>query len=146
MRKETILVRFRKIMNQNNKKLLGIDYGERKIGLALADLETKIATPYKILTNSKDILAKISQICQREEIDKIIIGMPLSLKGTMSKQYKSVVNFINKLKKELDLEIIEQDEKLTSMYAQRLLKETKAKHLDDDVAAMLILQSYLDEL
>lgn len=132
-------------MKKEKQKYLGIDYGEKKIGLAIADSETKIATPFKILNNPKDILAKISEICQEENIEKVIVGMPISLKGTLSNQTKSVLNFVNKLKNELYLDVVEQDEKLTSMYAQRLLRGTKAKHLDDDVAAMLILQSWLDE-
>ena len=126
-------------------KYLGIDYGSKKVGLAIADLETKIATPFKIIKN-KDILAKISEICKDDNIDKIIVGVPISLKGTMSKQSIEVIKFINKLKDKVDIEVIEQDEKLSSLYANKLLKETKAKGLDDDVAAMIILQSYLDEL
>jgi len=127
------------------QKYLGIDYGASKIGLALADLETKIATPFKILIKEKDPIAKIKEVCEQENVEKIIIGLPVGLKGVDSKQYKNVVNFINKLKQEIGLEIVEQDEKMTSIYAQKLLRETKAKKLDDDVAAMLILQSYLDE-
>lgn len=127
-------------------KLLGIDYGDKKIGLAIADLETKIATPYKILTNQGDYLAKISEICQGEEIEKIIVGLPLTLKSSTSKQTKKVLDFIDKLKKTIYLPIIEQDERLSSGYAKELLKEMKVKHLDDDVAAMIILQSYLDQL
>lgn len=126
-------------------KYLGIDYGEKKIGLAIADSETKIASPYKILINSKDISSKISEICYKEDIDKIIIGLPLTLKNSTSKQTKIVLNFIDKLKKIIDLPIIEQDERLSSGYAKELIKQMKIKHLDDDVAAMIILQSYLDE-
>jgi putative Holliday junction resolvase len=126
-------------------KYLGIDYGEKKIGLAIADSETKIASPYKILINSKDISSKISEICYKEDIDKIIIGLPLTLKNSTSKQTKIVLNFIDKLKKIIDLPIIEQDERLSSGYAKELIKQMKTKHLDDDVAAMIILQSYLDE-
>ncbi len=126
-------------------KYLGIDYGEKKIGLAIADSETKIASPYKILVNQGNILSKISEICQKENIDKIVVGMPLTLKSSTSKQTKKVLNFIDKLKKTTYLPIIEQDERLSSAYAQKLLKEMKVKHLDDDVAAMIILQSYLDE-
>jgi len=128
------------------KKYLGIDYGASKIGLALADLETKIATPFKILLKEKDPIAKIKEICGQENIGKIIIGVPIGLKGIDSKQYKNTINFIDKLKQEINLEIIEQDEKLTSIYAQKLMRETKAKKLDDDVAAMIILQSYIDEM
>ncbi len=126
-------------------KYLGIDYGDKKIGLAIADSETKIASPYKILTNSKDVLSKISEICHEEDIDKIIIGLPLTLKSSTSKQTEIVLNFIDKFKKIIDLPIIEQDERLSSGYAKELLKQIKVKHLDDDVAAMIILQSYLDE-
>lgn len=126
-------------------KLLGIDYGEKKIGLAIADSEIKIASPYKILTNGEDILAKIREICQEEEIEKIIIGVPLTLKSSTSKQTKKVFNFINKLKKTIYLPIVEQDERLSSGYAKELLKGMKVKHFDDDVAAMIILQSWIDE-
>lgn len=132
-------------MNINTQKLLGIDYGASKIGLALADLETKIATPFKILIKEKNPIFKIKEICEQENISKIIVGLPVGLKGVDSKQYKNVVNFIDKLRQEIKLEIVEQDEKLTSIYAQKLMRETKAKKLDDDVAAMIILQSYLDE-
>ncbi|OGY41673.1 MAG: hypothetical protein A2Y67_03925 [Candidatus Buchananbacteria bacterium RBG_13_39_9] len=127
-------------------KLLAIDYGEKKIGLAIGDSETKIASPFRILVNNKELMDKLKEICQKEEIDKIVIGLPVGLKGTNTAQTKSVLNFIEKVKKVLGLEVIEQDEKFSSMYAQKLLKETKAKHLDDDVAAMIILQSHLDEV
>src|SRR4030042_3620401 len=127
-------------------KLLAIDYGEKKIGLAIGDTETKIASPFRILVNNKELMDKLKEICQKEEIDKIVIGLPVGLKGTNTAQTKSVLNFIEKVKKVLGLEVIEQDEKFSSMYAQKLLKETKAKHLDDDVAAMIILQSHLDEV
>lgn len=126
-------------------KYLGIDYGASKIGLALADLETKIATPFKILIKEKNPIVKIKEICEQENINKIIIGLPVGLKGVDSKQYKNVVSFINKLKQEISLDIVEQDEKLTSIYAQKLMRETKVRKLDDDVAAMIILQSYLDK-
>ena len=128
------------------EKLLGIDYGENKVGLAMADLETRIATPYKILTNDKDLLGKIKDICIKEEIRKIIVGVPLTLKSASSAQTKKVLNFIEKLKKATYLDIVEQDERLSSAYAKSLLKEMKVKHMDDDVAAMIILQSYLDEM
>ncbi|MCX6746429.1 MAG: Holliday junction resolvase RuvX [Candidatus Parcubacteria bacterium] len=132
-------------MNTNSQKLLGIDHGEKKVGLALADTETKIATPYKILTNDKNLLEAIKDICLKEEIGKIVVGVPLTLKSASSVQTKKVLKFIEKLKKATYIDIAEQDERMSSAYARTLLKEMKVKHLDDDVAAMLILQSYLDE-
>ena len=128
-----------------SEKLLGIDYGEKKVGLAIADTDTRIASPYKILTNDKDLLGKIKDICLKEEIGKIVVGVPLTLKSANSKHTNIVLRFIDKLKKATYLDIVEQDERLSSAYAKSLLKEMKVKHMDDDVAAMLILQSYLDE-
>jgi putative Holliday junction resolvase len=133
-------------MNTNSQKLLAIDYGEKKVGLAIADTETKIASPYKILTNDKDLLAKIKDICLKEEIGKIVVGVPLTLKSASSAQTKKVFNFIDKLKKATYIDVVEQDERMSSAYAKSLLKEMKVKHLDDDVAAMIVLQSYLDEI
>jgi len=133
-------------MNTNLQKLLAIDYGEKKVGLAIADTETRVASPYKILTNDKDLLGKIKDICIKEEIGKIIVGVPLTLKSASSVQTKKVLNFIEKLKKATYIDVVEQDERMSSAYAKSLLKEMKVKHLDDDVAAMIILQSYLDEM
>jgi len=130
----------------NNQKFLGIDYGDKKVGLAMADLETKIATPYKILTNDKDFLAKIKGICLKENISEIVIGVPTGLQGVKSKQYKKVLNFISQLESKIKLPLERQDENLSSRYAQSLLKETKDRKKDDAVAAMIILQSYLDEM
>ena len=129
-----------------SERLLGIDYGDKKIGLAIADLETKIASPFKILNNDKDTLTKIAEICQKENIEKIVVGLPLTLKSSTSSQTQAVLNFIGKLKGTTYLPIIEQDERLSSSYAKNLLKEMKVKHMDDDVAAMIILQSYIDEI
>lgn len=126
-------------------KYLGIDYGEKKIGLAMADSETKMASPYKILFNNQNIIEDLKNICLNEEIDVIVIGVPKGLQGTKSDQMKNVLDFIAKVKENILLKIIEQDEKLTSSQAGKLLRGTKAKGKDDDVAAMLILQSYLDE-
>jgi len=127
-------------------KILGIDHGDKKIGLAVADMETKIATPYKILFNNQNIFEDLKNICTNEDIDKIVIGVPKGLQGNESEQMSNVLNFISKLREEINIEVIEQDEKLTSSQAGKLLQGTKSKGQDDDVAAMLILQGYLDKL
>ena len=125
-------------------KYLGIDYGEKKIGLAIGDSETKIASPYKILNNDKDLLLNIKDICLKEAIDKIVLGVPIGLKGVKSQQYEKVIGFSDKLFGFIKIEVIQQDENLSSSYAQKLLQGTKARGKDNAVAAMIILQSYLD--
>jgi len=126
-------------------KYLGLDYGAGKIGLAIADSEIKLASPFKVLKNDQEFYDSFTRICKEEKIDKIIIGLPKGLKGTKSVQYKKVKKFIKDLQKKIKLPILEQDEKYTTQYAQRLLKNSKKKNIDDDVAAMLILQSWLDK-
>ena len=125
---------------------LGLDYGARKIGLAIGDLETKIASPFKILVNGPKFESEIKAICQQENIAKVVIGLPQGMQGNKSEQYEEAINFGKKLHQTLGLEVIFQDEKLTSTYAQKLLQGTKAKGNDDAVAAMLILQGYFDKL
>jgi putative holliday junction resolvase len=125
-------------------KFLAIDYGAKKIGLAIGDIETKIASPFKILENTANLLDDLKAVCQTEKIDKIVLGVPVGLKGVKSEQYEQVIFFSDKLKQALGIEVIQQDENLSSSYAQRLLQGTKAKGKDDAVAAMLVLQSFFD--
>lgn len=131
---------------KSNYKLLGVDYGNKKVGLAIGDTETRVASPFLIIINGGNLLAKIRQICIDEKIEKIVVGLPVGLTGVQSPQYLVVKKFIAKLKNELTLEIFEQDENLSSSYAKKLLQGTKSKGQDDDVAAMIILQSYLDKI
>ena len=127
-----------------NQKFLAIDYGAKKVGLATGDTETKIASPFKILENTPDLFDRIKALCQEEKIDKIVLGVPVGLKGVKSDQYEQVIAFGDKLSPVLGFEVIMQDENLSSSYAQRLLQGTKSRGKDDAVAAMIILQSYLD--
>ncbi len=121
-------------------KLLAIDYGDSKLGLALGDTESRVALPYKILKNSgwDDAIDQIKNICATENIGKIIIGSPIN----GAEQMKRVDGFIEQLKKTITLEIIKQDERFTTQEAARL----SPNRSEDDVAAMLILQSHLDSL
>lgn len=127
-------------------KFLAIDYGAKKIGLAIGDTETKIASPFKILENKGNIFDDLKSVCESEKIAKIVLGVPTGLKGVKSKQYDQVVAFATKLAETLRLDVIKQDENLSSSYAKRLLQGTKAKGEDDAVAAMIILQSYFDAI
>ena len=131
------------------KKFLAIDYGLKRIGAALGDSQSRIALPYKIIENrSKDfVLSELKDIISNERIDKIIIGMPYELSnGTGNNpMMKNIKKFVDFLKNNLDIEIIFEDERHTSKIADSLLKGSKNKKRDD-VAASLILQSYLDRI
>jgi len=120
-------------------KILGIDYGGRKVGLAMAD--GRVAVPWKIL-ESKNCLDEISVIVSNEKIEKVVVGWPLNMSGEKTAQTEVVERFISDLKNRISVEVISRDERLTSVQAQK----QGVKGDDDAVAAMHILQSYLDKI
>ncbi|MCD6442202.1 Holliday junction resolvase RuvX [bacterium] len=122
--------------------LLSIDYGSKYIGLAIAPLQTKIATPYKTIQGEDiSLLFKaLSEIILKEKITKIIIGYPLGLSGSNSEQTRKTEKFIKECKKEFDLPIIIFDERFTSKMANNL-SSGKQNHA---IAASIILQDYID--
>lgn len=119
---------------------LGLDYGEKKIGLAKS--AGSLAVPLCVIENNSRVIQNIEEICQQEGISKIIVGMPKGMKGQAGSQSEKVQSFVGKLRRHLYQDIITEDERLSSKQAKRLLERQKAQ--DDAVAAMLILQSYLD--
>ena len=127
-------------------KLLGIDYGDSKIGLALGDIESGLSTPYGVIKNLgwNNTIDEIKDICEKERIEKIVIGMPVNPKAIESKQIKKIQDFISRLSDATGLEVKEQDERFSTQEAQKLIEKGKAK--DDDLSAMLILQGYLDKV
>ncbi|HBV57871.1 MAG TPA: Holliday junction resolvase RuvX [Candidatus Magasanikbacteria bacterium] len=123
--------------------LLGLDYGEKNIGLAVADENSKMALPYKVLINNGEdfILKELKKIIIEEKISKIIVGLPLSLSGEESKKTLEIREFSAFLAKNLDIPVEMKDERLSSRLADTLSQD--AKNNRDIGAAMVILESYL---
>ncbi len=121
-------------------KILGIDYGKSKVGLALADLETKIAVPLEVVKND-NLLSIINELIKSEDIEKIVVGLPLNMSGQESDQTREVKQFVEDLKLSFKIEVITEDERLSTVQAQKAGKRGE----DDAVAAMYILQSYIDK-
>lgn len=125
--------------------ILGIDYGDKKIGLAKS--AGNLAVPFMILENKGNdfVLKKIKEVCESEGIDAIVVGVPTSLAGGKeSNQHKKVLNFITQLAA-LKIKIIQEDERLSTRMAHNISKDIKNRGDDDATSAMLILQSYLDK-
>ena len=122
---------------------LGIDWGEKRIGLALGDSEVKLATPFKVASSLEEVL----QVIKDEEIEKIVIGKPLSISN-----YQLVISskdfnlFLENLKKSINIPVTMIDERLSSKAADALTGHSDVKTERDAVAAMVILQSYFDQL
>lgn len=127
-------------MTKKNKKYLGIDWGEKRIGLSLGDSETGMVLPYKTIMSPKEIFSVISE----EGIDEIVIGQPIKMSG--EKFFLSEFNnFVSDIKAKLKIPVSLHDERLSSKAADALIGEKKIKAGRDEIAATLILQSYLDK-
>ena len=132
------------------ERVLALDIGDKRIGVAVSDPFFLFATGLKVIIRENDnkALEEIKEICQTYKIKKIIVGLPYNMDGSIGAQAKKTVKFTEKL--ESDFEIIYRDERLTSFEAEEMLKKenkkyTKNKGLVDIKAACIILQSYIGE-
>lgn len=123
-------------------KILGIDYGEAKVGLALGDTATALALPYKVIKNrgDKNLIKELAEICLVNQIKKIVIGLPINDQAKNESQAVKVGEFIDSLKQTIKLPVVTQDERFTTQAAKKMTTAAA----EDSVAAMLILQSYFD--
>lgn len=135
------------------KKILGIDFGERRIGLAIA--EHGLAEPLAIIEVSgppslklRRAVLQIVKICKQEEIQEIVLGLPLDSEGLVGPAAKKAKKFGQRLAKETGRKIIFWDETLTSEEALSKMIETgkgqKSRRRLDDISAAIILQEFLD--
>jgi putative Holliday junction resolvase len=131
---------------------LGLDVGDRRIGVALSDPMGILASPLTIIDRSGETedIEKIVNLISHHQVKEIIVGLPLSLRGDVGEQAGKVHVFIEHLIRHTEVPLKLRDERLTTVSAKRLMREartkkTKEKVPDDAFAAALILQSYLDE-
>ena len=110
-------------------RILGLDYGERRIGLAISDPMGIIAKPLTFIDRKKitDHISRISEIISEKNITSIVVGLPLTLKGNYSKQTDIVLAFIDQLKIELKIPVYVIDERLSSVAAEKLLQAQAIK-------------------
>lgn len=135
----------------DSRRLMALDYGFKRIGVALSDPLALFAKPHQIIhrtTNQADF-ALINQIINSEAVIKLVIGLPNRSQGELSVQAEKVLKWAHKLAKEIDIPIVFWDESYSSETAESLIHTTRGKTTDkstriDDVAAAVILQDYLD--
>lgn len=133
------------------EKIMGLDYGDVRIGIAFSDLMGVIASAYetyKRVSEEKD-LEHICNLIAEYDVKKVVIGLPYNMDGTEGIRAEVTKEFANKLAERAKVEIIYQDERLSSVSAEEALIEAgvrreKRKNLIDKVAASIILQCYLD--
>ena len=130
---------------------LGLDIGDKRIGVALSDPEGILASPFTIVNcqDEKSDVEAIIDIADQKQVEKIMIGLPRSMDGNMGKQAEKVQTFTGNLRNHTEVPVEFRDERLSTVSAKRLMQAVntkarkKARH--DAIAAALILQGYLDE-
>ena len=127
-------------------RYLGIDYGDKKIGLAFGDSGVGVAVPLDVIKNTEAIHQEIADRIKSEAIDEVVVGVPLStVEGPQSPQLEKTRQFIQQLRHVVSIPIHEEDERYTTVESIRLQREEGAEAEDDALAAMLILQAYFDQ-
>ncbi|CDF58254.1 Holliday junction resolvase RuvX [Thermobrachium celere] len=134
-------------------RILGLDVGDKTIGVAISDPLGWTAQGVKTIkrVGIKKDLQEILSIIKQYNVEKIVVGLPKNMNGTLGPQSEKVLNFCEKLKEVCNLEIILEDERLTTVAAERMLMEadmhwSKRKKVIDTIAATYILQGYLDKI
>ena len=131
-------------------RYLAIDYGTKRTGLAICDRGETIASPLTVIQGQKELLKKISEVIEAENIDAVVLGLPLNMDGSEGFQTKLVLKFGKQLQDRINIPVLLQDERLSSFGAEEKLtsakytRKKKKKRLDA-VAAAEILESFLEQ-
>lgn len=132
-------------------RLMAIDYGRKRCGIAVTDI-LQISANGLPTVRACDLLAFVKDYCSREPVDRIIVGEPRDMKGNPSESARYIEPFLNSLRKTMpEMEIVRVDERFTSTIAHREMlvggfskKQRQEKGRADEMAAVIILTSYLD--
>lgn len=132
-------------------RVLGVDYGEKRVGLAISDELGIVATPLgvHIRTRAGDDVEAVLQICTERGIARVVVGDPLNMNGSSGPASEKVAEFVGRLRAAFDLDVELWDERMSTISAERVLIEgnmsrRRRKGVVDKLAAQIILQNYLD--
>lgn len=135
------------------KRLLGIDFGRARVGLAISDELGLLAHPLETFPagSVNALMERIAAIVREKEVERIIVGLPRNMDGSVGPAANEVLAFVQKLRAQLTCPVLTWDERLTTVAANRVLREAGRKSRTtrgqvDQVAAQMILQGYLDQL
>lgn len=134
-------------------RILGVDYGTRRIGLALSDEQAIIAMPLGAVGggNIEKAMLQIRETCVKNDVSRIVLGFPLNMDGTSGLAANDVTEFASTLRSATGLPVETWDERLTTAIVERMLlqadtRRAKRKKVRDQLAAQVILQSFLDRM
>jgi putative holliday junction resolvase len=146
-------------------RVLGVDYGRARIGLAIADSESRMAQPLSTMerVNRNEDMRRLRELVREHGVKQIVVGLPLRLDGSRGEMAEEVAGFAQRLRKQIGVPVEMVDERLTSWEAERLLEEVQGRFIHDEkltgsrkpkkaqakmtvdaVAAAVILKEYLE--
>lgn len=137
-------------------RILGLDYGSKTVGVAVSDPLGITAQGVETIERKEEnklrrTLARIEELCREYNVEKIVLGLPKNMNDTLGDRAQVSEEFREKLERRTALPVVMWDERLTTVMAERVLQENKVRREDrkkyiDKIAAVIILQSYLDML
>lgn len=133
------------------RRILGVDFGRARIGIAVSDELGMLAHPVKTIPTSRDAAKQIAEIVREKDAERVVIGLPRHMNGSVGEAAGEALAFAAELRKVLPCEVVTWDERLTTIAANRALRDggrktRDSKNIVDQVAAQMILQGYLDGL
>jgi putative Holliday junction resolvase len=133
--------------------LVGVDVGDARIGLAVSDGEKKIAFPLGVVERISGSYGfnRISRLIAGRDVEGFVVGLPVKTDGTIGTQAQKVIGYIDAMKKHFGVNVFSWDERFSTAMAERYLRDDsmnakERKRVVDQIAAQVILQSYLDSL
>ena len=129
-------------------RTMALDVGEKTVGIAVSDELGISASPRETLRRNGSELDRLVVLVGEEEIGEVVVGLPISLNGTLGPSARSVLEFVEQLRERLTIPVVTWDERLTTAEAEKMLisasvRRAKRRQVIDQIAATLILQSYL---
>ncbi|HWM24358.1 MAG TPA: Holliday junction resolvase RuvX [Chthoniobacterales bacterium] len=133
------------------RRILGVDFGRARIGIAVSDELGLLAHPVETIPARENAARRVDEIAREKNVERVVIGLPRHMNGSMGEAAGEVLAFAEKLRKLLPCEVVVWDERLTTIAANRALREggqktRTSRSFVDQVAAQMILQGYLDGL
>lgn len=133
-------------------RIIGLDLGEKRIGVAAADDRTQVAVPLTAVQAGGDAVAAIAALVEEQLADEVVVGLPLSMTGAMGRQAQQAMDVVEALRQRLSVPVRTWDERLTTVQASRVAhtshgrgaRAERAKGARDSIAAAILLQAYLD--
>lgn len=134
-------------------RIIGMDYGSKTLGISLSDETKTLASPIETIrySNFDELFSKLSEYFEKYEIEKIVLGNPLNLDGSLSDRSLNTLEFKKQLESKYQIPVIMEDERYTSVIVNNMLIENntrreKRKKVVDKLASTIILQGYLDRM